>query len=232
MSSYLLWRFPDSADSSGARGWCTICTCATLTGPARILSTLLTTTAYADGPGRRLPATRPCTDWPARRRRRRLRGERAGLRRARPTRHVRARRRARGGGSEEWCDHHDGGRASSRDLAWDGVGAAAGVTVAWLIDRAWHWHRVETHSRSPRTAFLRHADARLHSRHPTGLVSSLVSVAHVQTFFRAHRLLEGGGTDAVGTGHRRGHRRWESYASKPANSGSAADGTPGTGSPG
>jgi uncharacterized protein YfiM (DUF2279 family) len=39
------------------------------------------------------------------------------------------------GALKEW---HDRGRgtASVRDFVWDGVGAAAGVTVAWLVDRA------------------------------------------------------------------------------------------------
>lgn len=42
------------------------------------------------------------------------------------------------GAAKEWWDRGHDGDPSVRDLAWDGVGAAAGVTIAWLIDRAMH----------------------------------------------------------------------------------------------
>ena len=42
------------------------------------------------------------------------------------------------GAAKEWHDHLAGGQASWRDMAWNGVGAAVGVTIAWLVDRAWH----------------------------------------------------------------------------------------------
>ncbi len=45
------------------------------------------------------------------------------------------------GAAKEWRDRSRGGTASSRDLTWDAVGAATGVTVAWLIDRARHARR-------------------------------------------------------------------------------------------
>lgn len=41
------------------------------------------------------------------------------------------------GAAKEWWDRGRG-TPSWRDFAWDGVGAAAGTTVAWLIDRARH----------------------------------------------------------------------------------------------
>jgi putative lipoprotein len=39
------------------------------------------------------------------------------------------------GAAKEWYDRGRGD-PSWRDFAWDGIGAAAGVTIAWLIDRA------------------------------------------------------------------------------------------------
>lgn len=39
------------------------------------------------------------------------------------------------GAAKEWWDRGRG-TPSWRDFAWDGVGAAAGTTIAWLIDRA------------------------------------------------------------------------------------------------
>jgi len=47
------------------------------------------------------------------------------------------------GAAKEWRDRAVGGTASWRDFAWDGVGAAAGVTIAWLLDRARHAHRTD-----------------------------------------------------------------------------------------
>jgi putative lipoprotein len=47
------------------------------------------------------------------------------------------------GAAKEWRDRAGGGNASWRDFTWDGVGAAAGVTIAWLIDRARHAHRTD-----------------------------------------------------------------------------------------
>jgi putative lipoprotein len=47
------------------------------------------------------------------------------------------------GAAKEWRDRAVGGTASWRDFAWDGVGAATGVTIAWLIDRARHAHRTD-----------------------------------------------------------------------------------------
>ncbi|MFN7981951.1 MAG: hypothetical protein U0Q11_08850 [Vicinamibacterales bacterium] len=44
------------------------------------------------------------------------------------------------GAAKEWHDRGGRGTPSWRDFAWDGVGAAAGVGVAWLIDRAHHTH--------------------------------------------------------------------------------------------
>lgn len=48
------------------------------------------------------------------------------------------------GAAKEWHDRGGRGTASWRDLAWDGIGAAAGVTVAWMIDRARRAHRART----------------------------------------------------------------------------------------
>lgn len=54
------------------------------------------------------------------------------------------------GAAKEWHDRGGRGTPSWRDFAWDGVGAAAGVGVAWLIDRARHPHDTST-SRSGHT---------------------------------------------------------------------------------
>ncbi|MEP7305101.1 MAG: hypothetical protein ABJA98_06250 [Acidobacteriota bacterium] len=53
------------------------------------------------------------------------------------------------GAAKEWRDRASGGTASWRDFAWDGVGAATGVTIAWLIDRARHG-RTTPAGRNPR----------------------------------------------------------------------------------
>ena len=42
------------------------------------------------------------------------------------------------GAAKEWSDRGGRGTPSWRDFTWDAVGAATGVTVAWLIDRAVH----------------------------------------------------------------------------------------------
>lgn len=47
--------------------------------------------------------------------------------------------------AKEWRDRSHGGTASWRDFTWGSVGAAAGVTIAWLIDRSRH---VQDHSRT------------------------------------------------------------------------------------
>lgn len=47
--------------------------------------------------------------------------------------------------AKEWRDRSHGGTASWRDFAWGSVGAAAGVTIAWIIDRSRH---SQDHSRS------------------------------------------------------------------------------------
>ncbi len=44
------------------------------------------------------------------------------------------------GAAKEWYDRGGRGTPSWRDFAWDGVGAAAGVGVAWMIDRVRHRH--------------------------------------------------------------------------------------------
>ena len=54
------------------------------------------------------------------------------------------------GAAKEWSDRGGRGTPSWRDFAWDAVGAATGVTVAWLIDRAVHAHAA--HRQLPRTA--------------------------------------------------------------------------------
>ena len=43
-----------------------------------------------------------------------------------------------GSAGKEWYDRSRGGHASWRDFTWGAVGAATGVTIAWLIDRARH----------------------------------------------------------------------------------------------
>ena len=40
------------------------------------------------------------------------------------------------GALKELHDRASGGSASRRDVTWDAVGAATGVTIGWLIDRA------------------------------------------------------------------------------------------------
>ena len=40
------------------------------------------------------------------------------------------------GALKELHDRASGGSASWRDVTWDAVGAATGVTIGWLIDRA------------------------------------------------------------------------------------------------
>ncbi len=50
------------------------------------------------------------------------------------------------GAAKEWRDRARGGTASWRDFTWDAAGAATGVAMAWLIDRARHRrpHRTTT----------------------------------------------------------------------------------------
>ena len=50
------------------------------------------------------------------------------------------------GAAKEWHDRGGRGTPSWRDFDWDGVGAAAGVTVAWLVDRARRAHRSQPDS--------------------------------------------------------------------------------------
>ena len=45
------------------------------------------------------------------------------------------------GAAKEWHDRRGRGTPSWRDFAWDGVGTAAGLSVAWLIDRTRRAHR-------------------------------------------------------------------------------------------
>lgn len=45
------------------------------------------------------------------------------------------------GAAKEWHDRGGRGTPSWRDFAWDGVGTAAGLSVAWLIDRTRRAHR-------------------------------------------------------------------------------------------
>ena len=42
------------------------------------------------------------------------------------------------GVGKEIADRYTGGDPSLRDLTWDVIGTASGLTVAWLIDRIWH----------------------------------------------------------------------------------------------
>jgi putative lipoprotein len=48
------------------------------------------------------------------------------------------------GAAKEWSDRGGRGTPSWRDFAWDAVGAATGVTIAWLIDRAVHARAAHT----------------------------------------------------------------------------------------
>ena len=50
------------------------------------------------------------------------------------------------GAAKEWHDRGGRGTPSWRDFAWDGVGAAAGLSVAWLIDRTRRAHRSQPDS--------------------------------------------------------------------------------------
>ena len=49
------------------------------------------------------------------------------------------------GAAKELRDRSTGGDASWRDFTWDAIGAATGVTIVWLIDRAWR----SRHQRGP-----------------------------------------------------------------------------------
>ena len=55
------------------------------------------------------------------------------------------------GAAKELYDRGGRGTPSWRDFAWDGVGAAAGVGVAWLIDHARHSHQPTSPSVRSRT---------------------------------------------------------------------------------
>ena len=44
------------------------------------------------------------------------------------------------GAAKEWHDRGGRGTPSWRDFAWDGVGTAAGLSLAWLIDHARRKH--------------------------------------------------------------------------------------------
>jgi putative lipoprotein len=59
--------------------------------------------------------------------------------------------------AKEWRDRSHGGTPSWRDFTWGAVGAGAGVTVAWLIDRAIQVHKKGRLKPAPTYAYRTYA---------------------------------------------------------------------------